>query len=110
MGPPGVGFSLEPDHSGFDLRLFSLDDLIERYGPFDVMKMDCEGCEYGAIVNSHRIGELKQIQVEYHYGPEKIVEALKAAGFRVLVDEPRRVYDACMKIPDMSVGYIYAWR
>jgi len=45
-----------------------LDRVLEEYGPFDVLKMDCEGCEYDAILNSRRIGELRQIQMEYYYG------------------------------------------
>jgi len=54
----------EPD--AVEVPIYSLDRVLEEYGPFDVMKMDCEGCEYDTILNSRKIGELKQIQMEYH--------------------------------------------
>jgi hypothetical protein len=39
--------------------------------------MNCKGCEYYVILNSKKLGELKQIQMEYHYEPERLVEALR---------------------------------
>jgi len=90
--------------------IYSLDRVLEEYGPFDVMKMDCEGCEYDAIASSKGIGEIKQIQIEYHYGPERLLEALKNAGFEVRATKPRKFYDQRASEPDMLLGYLYAWR
>jgi len=81
----------EPD--AVEVPVYSLDRVLEEYGPFDVMKMDCEGCEYDAIASSKRIGEIKQIQIEYHYGPERLLEALKNAGLEVKATRPKIFYN-----------------
>jgi FkbM family methyltransferase len=44
-----------------NIPVYSLDDLIDKYGPFEVLKMDCEGCEYDAVLNSNRITEFEEI-------------------------------------------------
>ena len=85
-----IGDMLKPsaDADAVEVPVYSLDRVLEEYGPFDVMKMDCEGCEYDAILNSRRIGEIKQIHVEYHYrGRKRLVEVLKSAGFRVKAEQ-----------------------
>jgi len=96
----------EPD--AVEVPIYSLDRVLEEYGPFDVMKMDCEGCEYDAILNSRKIGELRQIQMEYHYGPERLVEALRKAGFEVEATRPKRLYNSRARDPNALLGYIYA--
>ncbi|MFP3219762.1 MAG: FkbM family methyltransferase [Candidatus Marsarchaeota archaeon] len=90
--------------------IYSLDHVLQEYGPFDVMKMDCEGCEYDAILSSKGIGEIKQIQMEYHYGPERLLEALKNAGFEVKATKPVKGYNSRSAEPHTSVGYVYAWK
>ncbi|MFP3209601.1 MAG: FkbM family methyltransferase [Nitrososphaeria archaeon] len=86
------GDDLKPSEEpgAVEVPIYSLDHVLEEYGPFDVMKMDCEGCEYDAILNSRKIGELRQIQVEYHYGPGRLVEALRNAGFEVETTRPKK--------------------
>ena len=98
----------EPD--AVEVPIYSLDRVLEEYGPFDVIKMDCEGCEYDAIASSKRIGEINQIQIEYHYGPERLLEALKNAGFEVKTTKPRKQHNQYASDPDMSIGYLYAWK
>jgi FkbM family methyltransferase len=109
-GETTVGDDLKPsdEPDAVEVPIYSLDRVLEEYGPFDVLKMDCEGCEYDAILNSRKIGELKQIQVEYHYGPERLVEALRKAGFEVEATRPRRSYNPRARDPNMLLGYIYA--
>ena len=60
----------------------TLDTLIEKYGPFDVLKMDCEGCEHESIPYSRRIGEVREVLMEYHGGYEDIVRKLREEGFK----------------------------
>jgi hypothetical protein len=55
----------------------TLGDLLGMVNDPYLPKMNREGCEYDVILNSKRLGELKQIQMEYHYEPERLVEALK---------------------------------
>ena len=96
-GETNTGTTLKPSPDGVQVPIYSLDTVIERYGPFDVMKMDCEGCEYDAILNSRRIGEIEQMQIEYHgKGPESLVERLKNLGFSVRFTGSK------------DIGYVYA--
>ena len=59
----------------------TLDSLIEKYGAFDVMKVDCEGCEHESIPYSRMIGEVKEVLVEYHGGYEDVKKKLREEGF-----------------------------
>ena len=73
--------------------------------------MDCEGCEYN-IVNEQdeTLRKFKRIQIEYHYGYEKLKSKLEEAGFTVRYTEPRKSYNKEATNPNMSVGWIYAER
>ena len=94
----------------------TLDTLIEKYGPFDVMKMDCEGCEYESILYSRRIGELREVLIEYHDGYEPIARKLLDAGFRVLRYSRfgsfscKRPEELSLRPVDPRLGCIYAAR
>jgi len=79
--------------------IYSLDRVLEEYGPFDVMKMDCEGCEYDAISESKYINQIRQILIEYHNGRRFLPGLLKENGFNV---RSTRLSG--------KVGYIYAKR
>ncbi|MGC8615399.1 MAG: FkbM family methyltransferase, partial [Thermoprotei archaeon] len=48
-GETTTGDDLKPSQEGVEVPVYSLDHVLEEYGPFDVMKMDCEGCEYEAL-------------------------------------------------------------
>ncbi|MFP3287370.1 MAG: hypothetical protein RXP86_08955 [Acidilobus sp.] len=86
----------------------TLDDLLGMVNDPYLLKMNCEGCEYDAILNSKRLGELKRIQMEYHYGPERLVEALRSTGFEVEATRPQRNHSPRTRDPNMLLGYIYA--
>jgi len=106
-----VCHSLKAQSEGPHVPVYSLDYVIEKYGPFDVMKMNCEGCEYGAVLNSLRIAEIKQIEIEYHYGFEKLKERLEAYGFIVEVTKPNKFYSPYAQKPNMiQEGHIYAYK
>jgi len=107
-GEDALKASDEPD--AVEVPVYSLDRVLEEYGPFDVIKMDCEGCEYDAIANSKRIGEIKQIEMEYHCGLERLLEALKNAGFEIKATKPRKSHNPCPSDRDTSAGYLYAWK
>ena len=93
----------------------TLDSLIERYGPFDVMKMDCEGCEHDSIPYSRRIGEVKEVLVEYHGGYEDIERKLREEGFEVLFSRflfSPKLYKkaASPQLVNSNQGYIFAFK
>jgi len=102
--------ALRPSEKGVKVKVLSLDNVIAKYGPFDAMKMDCEGCEYDALMNSKRIGQIRQIEVEYHYGPKRIANRLMEEGFDVKIRKPKRLYLPYAKQPNTRVGYVYAKR
>ncbi|MFP3138030.1 MAG: hypothetical protein RXS42_07415 [Nitrososphaeria archaeon] len=77
--------------------MLALDEAIENFGPFDVMRIDCQGCEYDAISESKHINQFRQILIEYHNGRSFLPVLLKENGFNV---RSTRLSE--------KVGYIYA--
>jgi hypothetical protein len=69
--------------------------------------MDCEGCEYN-LVNEGKstMQKFKRIQIEYHYGYEKLVRKLKECGFRVKFSSPEKHKND--NGDDLCIGFIYA--
>lgn len=67
----------------------------------DVLKLDCEGCEYALLTDKHLLNRLKPTRVimEYHRGGATLYRVLEECGYKV--DWPRR---------EASVGYLYATR
>ena len=103
------GFRISSSTTGdVPIPTCTLDSLIEKYGPFDVVKMDCEGCEHESIPYSRRIGEVKEVLMEYHGGYEDIVKKLREEGFRVAFSRSVAVPKVCGKPLDPKLGYIYA--
>jgi len=49
----------------------------------DLLKMDCEGCEYSILNNLNReiFGKIKSIEMEFHNGVQNLPEILKENGF-----------------------------
>jgi Methyltransferase FkbM domain len=56
----------------------------------DVLKMDCEGCEYDVILSTPNdvLIKFSYLHIEYHYGYKNIKEKLEKCNFRVRVTEP----------------------
>jgi len=55
----------------------------------DVLKLDCEGAEYHLLADRRFLAHLqpREICMEYHRGPERVVTALETAGYRVTPGE-----------------------
>lgn len=67
----------------------------------DVIKLDCEGCEYALLRNTDLLRKLRpqRIVLEYHMGGAELAADLGGLGYRV--DWPQ---------PEAAVGYLYAQR
>lgn len=91
-GPTAVfGLKLPKEREGKSVRIkvVSLEKIIENIGEIDFLKMDCEGCEFPALLSCDRIHleRIKKMLVEYHGNPEKIVTHLEKNGFSVRVEK-----------------------
>jgi len=97
---------------GKEIPIYSLKTLLNEYEIEDaILKMDCEGCEYNLLDEDEDIlKRLRMIQIEYHYGYEKLKEKLEELGFKVKYTEPVKSYNPCASNPNRVVGYIYARR
>lgn len=78
-----------------------------------MLKIDCEGCEYDALLNEDRetLRKFSHIIMEYHYGYLNIRKKLEAAGFKVT-----QTYPNYMRSRDdgsnraLLYGYLFAVR
>jgi len=63
----------------------TLKELLDLFDdePIDLLKMDCEGCEYGVLNNSNKeiFEKIKAIEMEFHTGIQNLPEILKENGF-----------------------------
>jgi len=59
----------------------------------DLLKMDCEGCEYSILNNSNReiFEKIKSIEMEFHNGIQNLPEVLKENGFTIQISNSNRL-------------------
>jgi len=104
------GTNLKSSNEGQEIRTISLETLLMEYN-FEkpVLKMDCEGCEYNILNEDNDVlRKFKRIQIEYHYGYEKLKEKLENCGFTVSFTQPKQAYNPDATNPNMIMGQIYA--
>lgn len=102
-GVSGSGKSREVDSFGKEAKsasgnlgsggMMSLEQIVNRYKLKDaVLKMDCEGCEYDAILSASTsaLRRFSEMEIEYHYGYLNLEEKLREAGFRVERHKPMK--------------------
>lgn len=104
------GTNLKSSNNGTEIRTISLKTLLKEYNyESPVLKMDCEGCEYNLLKEDNdTLKKFKRIQIEYHYGYEKLMEKLENCGFAVTFTTPEHIYNKDASNPNMIIGQIYA--
>ena len=102
---------------GTKVPLLTLYDILKKYNLLlsneTILKMDCEGCEYEAILSASAdtLRRFSYIQVEYHYGYKNLKEKLEKSGFKVSITVPKTNPRHIINKPDnpkMYVGWIHA--
>ena len=104
------GTNLKSTNEGIEIRTISLKTLLKEYNyESPVLKMDCEGCEYNLLKEDNdTLKRFKRIQIEYHYGYQKLKEKLEDCGFAVTFTKPTHIYNKDASNPNMVIGQIYA--
>ena len=105
--------SLEEFNQGIKIPLITLNDILTQNNISGeaVLKMDCEGCEYQAILSStsETLRFFSHILIEYHFGYKNLREKLEKSGFQVSVTRPLWEYSSPTRGKKMGyTGYIYA--
>lgn len=97
---------------GREVAVTTLHDIVKknRIGNGAVLKIDCEGGEYGTILNApdSTLRKFSQMMIEYHYGYANLERKLRSAGFAVRHTLPKRTFNASAKDHNMFIVLIYA--
>ena len=102
-----------PSPKGKRVGIITLEQAVATHGITNgVLKLDCEGEEYGIILGCSRktLRAFSQIAVEYHKGYADIARKLSAAGFRVKHTMPEKMWNPSSDRADLYVGMIFADR
>jgi FkbM family methyltransferase len=100
-------YSFKPSTNGVKVRMYTLGSLIGELGieRGSVLKVDCEGCEYEAVLSAkpEDLAVFEQIVIEYHNGYAELKRFLENAGFATTIKPIRSVYQ-----PIEKQGYVVA--
>jgi FkbM family methyltransferase len=99
--------------NGIKIRIESLDQIVESFNLNDaLLKIDCEGCEYGTLLNAKKetLQKFNQMIIEYHYGYKNLVKKLEDVGFKVKITMPKYAYNIEAENKNMYIGLIDALR
>ena len=105
-----TGSDLKQQINGTKIKILSLKTLLDTYNIENaVLKVDCEGCEYNLLKEDNdTLKKFKRIQIEFHYGYEKLKKKLEDSGFTVSYSKPAESLNKYATEQKMLVGYIYA--
>jgi FkbM family methyltransferase len=96
--------SLVESAAGVSIPVITLEQILEKYHISDpVLKMDCEGCEYDAILSASEevLRKFSYMQIEYHQGYRNLMRKLEKARFkvsRIIVDTTHRGHIVAKRI------------
>lgn len=88
FGPTGrVRSEKTNENDGIEIKIVPFSKIIEDVKNVDVLKMDCEGAEFEAILSCpiETIKKIKVMAIEFHRDPSSIIDYLKKNDFSVEV-------------------------
>ena len=93
--------------ASYDIEIISLEEIINKFHP-NFLKMDCEGCEFGIIMNID-LSSFDEILFEHHseiagYDYKILMKKLKENGFKI---KTSNVFDK--SFDDLGLIYAYKW-
>jgi FkbM family methyltransferase len=100
-------------NAGATVPIRTLEQLTDEFGITDgILKMDCEGSEYAAILEASPavLRRFSHLMMEYHYGYRNLKRQLEAAGFSVQVERPATRFEPAFTPSQVGVGNLYAER
>jgi FkbM family methyltransferase len=83
---------------GIKIPMLTLENVLSHnsllYHDSHILKMDCEGCEYDAVLSAdkHILQKFSHMMIEYHYGYKNLKEKIEKSGFKVSVTRPTMEY------------------
>jgi FkbM family methyltransferase len=104
--------TLRASRSGRKVKITTLAEILKDYRIRNaVLKLDCEGCEYGMLLGAsdETLARLSQIILEYHHGHRRLAERLRRAGFNVRVEAPR-YHVSYAERKKLYMGKLFAYR
>ena len=106
------GTDLKNFKNGTNINITTLSEILKRFEIAEeaVLKIDCEGCEYGILLETKNsdLRQFKQIQIEYHYGYLNLERKLEDAKFEVDQMKPRYMKNIDAENKEMFLGLMYA--
>ncbi|UCB56488.1 MAG: FkbM family methyltransferase [Candidatus Omnitrophota bacterium] len=83
-----------------EMKILSFSKVIEQMKEIDVLKMDCEGAEFPAIISTppYILKRIKAIGMECHANPEPLIDYLKKADFKVEIKKEMKTQDRYLTI------------
>jgi FkbM family methyltransferase len=89
--------------TGKRIRILNINQIIGNTKNL-ILKSDCEGEEHTIFSEDINLANIYKIQIEYHYGMQKLPSILAKKGFRI------RTKKKVDSILSGEVGFIYAYR
>lgn len=100
-------------NNGHKLEILDISGIVKLANSSNIiLKMDCEGCEYSALLDAScdELQNFCQIQLEYHYGYKNIQKKLEYCGFLVSHTRPNLMKDRDLGSTYLCYGYLKAVR
>lgn len=76
------------------IQVVAFADVLRELGSVDVLKIDCQGCEYPSFrsLTTANLQRIEHVMMEYHGESSELADKLRAAGFSVRLKDRMYLY------------------